>query len=99
MRKEKEIQKMVGVIDYDAGNVKSVMKAVEKLGGEAVLTADPAVLDQCSSLILPGVGSFGKAAEKPEKDGSGPVSFKGRSGRQTAAGYLSRKQMLFRQEF
>ena len=47
---------MVGVIDYDAGNVKSVMKAVEKLGGEAVLTADPAVLDQCSSLILPGVG-------------------------------------------
>ena len=54
---------MVGVIDYDAGNVKSVMKAVEKLGGEAVLTSDPKVLDQCTSLILPGVGSFGKAIE------------------------------------
>ena len=81
MRKEKEIQKMVGVIDYDAGNVKSVMKVVEKLGGEAVLTADPAVLDQCSSLILPG------------------VSFKGRSGRQTAAGYLSGNADAFRQEF
>ena len=48
---------MVGVIDYDAGNVKSVMKAVEKLGGEAVLTADPAVLDQCSSLT-PSGGRF-----------------------------------------
>lgn len=54
---------MVGVIDYDAGNVKSVMKAVEKLGAESVLTSDPAVLDTCSSLILPGVGSFGKAIE------------------------------------
>ncbi len=54
---------MVGVIDYDAGNVRSVMKAVEKLGAETVLTSDPAVLDTCSSLILPGVGSFGKAIE------------------------------------
>ena len=54
---------MVGVIDYDAGNVKSVMKAVEKLGAEPVLTSDPEVLDKCSSLILPGVGSFGKAID------------------------------------
>ena len=54
---------MVGVIDYDAGNVKSVMKAVDKLGGNPVLTSDPKVLDGCSSLILPGVGSFGKAVQ------------------------------------
>ena len=60
---------MVGVIDYDAGNVKSVMKAVERLGGEPVLTSDPAVLDQCSSLILPGVGSFGKAMENLKAKG------------------------------
>lgn len=60
---------MVGVIDYDAGNVKSVMKAVERLGAEPVLTADPAVLDKCSSLILPGVGSFGKAIENLRERG------------------------------
>ncbi len=54
---------MVGVIDYDAGNVKSVMKAVERLGGNPVLTSDVKVLDGCSSLILPGVGSFGKAVQ------------------------------------
>lgn len=60
---------MVGVIDYDAGNVKSVMKAVERLGAEPVLTADPAVLDRCSSLILPGVGSFGKAIENLKERG------------------------------
>lgn len=60
---------MVGVIDYDAGNVKSVMKAVERLGAKAVLTADTAVLDSCSSFILPGVGSFGKAIENLRKRG------------------------------
>ncbi len=60
---------MVGVIDYDAGNVKSVMKAVEKLGAKPVLTSDPAVLDQCSSLILPGVGSFGKAIQNLRASG------------------------------
>ena len=54
---------MVGVIDYDAGNVRSVMKAVEKLGAEAVLTSDTRKLDECSSIILPGVGSFGKAMD------------------------------------
>ena len=60
---------MVGVIDYDAGNVKSVMKAVERLGAEPVLTADTAVLDKCTSLILPGVGSFGKAIENLKERG------------------------------
>ena len=54
---------MVGVIDYDAGNVRSVIKAVEKLGAEAVLTSDTRKLDECSSIILPGVGSFGKAMD------------------------------------
>ena len=58
---------MVGVIDYDAGNVKSVMKAVNKLGAEAVLTSDTEKLDECSSLILPGVGSFGKAMDNLEE--------------------------------
>lgn len=57
---------MVGVIDYDAGNVRSVMKAVNKLGAEAILTSDPEELDKCSSLILPGVGSFGKAMDNLE---------------------------------
>ena len=58
---------MVGVIDYDAGNVKSVMKAVNRLGAEAVLTSDTKKLDECSSLILPGVGSFGKAMDNLEE--------------------------------
>ncbi|MGP1441908.1 MAG: imidazole glycerol phosphate synthase subunit HisH [Anaerovoracaceae bacterium] len=54
---------MIGIIDYDAGNVNSVMKACEKLGGKTVLSSDISVLDECSSLILPGVGSFGSAVK------------------------------------
>lgn len=54
---------MIGIIDYDAGNVNSVMKACEKLGGQTVLSSNISVLDECSSLILPGVGSFGNAVK------------------------------------
>ncbi len=60
---------MIGVIDYDAGNVKSVMKAIEKLGGKPILTSDPEVLDKCRALVLPGVGSFGKAIENLKSSG------------------------------
>ncbi len=55
---------MIAIIDYDAGNVKSVEKALEYLGEEAVLTRDPEVLLQADKVILPGVGAFGDAMEK-----------------------------------
>ena len=90
---------MVGVIDYDAGNVKSVMKVVEKLGGEAVLTADPAVLDQCSSLILPGVGSFGKVAENLRKTGLDRYLLKAVAEGRRLLGICLGMQMLFDRSF
>ncbi len=55
---------MVAVIDYDAGNIKSVIKAVEALGGEAVLTRDAETILNADHVILPGVGSFGDCMEK-----------------------------------
>lgn len=58
---------MIGIIDYDAGNIKSVSKAIERLGSPVVISADHAVLDGCDALILPGVGSFGKAVENLEQ--------------------------------
>ena len=54
---------MIAIIDYDAGNIRSVEKAVEALGGDAVLTSDAAVIRQADHVILPGVGSFGSAME------------------------------------
>ncbi len=49
---------MIGILDYGMGNLRSVQKALEFLGGRAVISSDRAVLDGCDKLILPGVGSF-----------------------------------------
>lgn len=55
---------MIAIIDYDAGNIKSVEKAVEFLGKEAVITRDKEQILNAEKVILPGVGSFGDAMEK-----------------------------------
>ncbi|MCM1082756.1 MAG: imidazole glycerol phosphate synthase subunit HisH [Clostridium sp.] len=55
---------MVSVIDYDAGNIRSVEKAVSFLGEEAVVTRDRDVILGSDKVILPGVGSFGDAMNK-----------------------------------
>ncbi len=58
---------MIGIIYYGMGNVRSVQKAIEFLGEEAVISGDKAVLDKCDKLILPGVGSFGEGIRELEK--------------------------------
>lgn len=55
---------MISIIDYDAGNIKSVEKAVEFHGGKAVITRDRDVILNSDKVILPGVGSFGDAMNK-----------------------------------
>lgn len=55
---------MIAIIDYDAGNIKSVEKAVNKLGYECVITRDIDLLRKADKLILPGVGAFSDAMNK-----------------------------------
>ena len=55
---------MVAIIDYDAGNIKSVQKAIELLGAEVVVTREKEILLKADKVILPGVGAFGDAMEK-----------------------------------
>lgn len=52
---------MTAIIDYDAGNIKSVEKAIEYLGEKAVVTRNPSEILKAEHVILPGVGSFGDA--------------------------------------
>ena len=52
---------MIGIIDYDAGNIKSVEKALIYLGEEPVVSRDPEILKKADKVILPGVGSFGES--------------------------------------
>ena len=55
---------MIGIIDYDAGNLKSVEKALIALGEEVCVTRDRHELNRADKVILPGVGNFGDAMEK-----------------------------------
>src|SRR5450756_1923746 len=60
---------MIGIIDYGVGNLRSVQKACEYMGMNAVITADPEVIGGSSHIILPGVGAFSEAMNQlREKD-------------------------------
>ena len=63
----------MAIIDYDAGNIKSVEKALHYLGEETVVSRDPQVLLNADKVILPGVGSFGDAMNNLNKFGLVPV--------------------------
>ena len=52
---------MIAIIDYDAGNIKSVEKALKYLGEDAVITRDREEILSADKVILPGVGAFGDA--------------------------------------
>lgn len=55
---------MVAVIDYDAGNIKSVLKAFRYLGQDVELTRDPEIIRRADHVVLPGVGAFGDAMKR-----------------------------------
>lgn len=55
---------MIAIIDYDAGNIKSVEKAFQFLGEETVLSRDRDVILSADKVVLPGVGAFGDAMAK-----------------------------------
>ncbi len=60
---------MTAIIDYEAGNIMSVLNAMKYLGENAVLTKDPEVILSADRVILPGVGAFGDAMHKIHKFG------------------------------
>ena len=58
---------MIAILDYDAGNIKSVEKAFKILGKETVLTRDFSVIEKADHVVLPGVGSFADAMNHLKK--------------------------------
>ena len=64
---------MIAVIDYDAGNIKSVEKALLYLGQNVMVTRDPGTILGAEGVILPGVGAFGDAMEKLYAYGLVPI--------------------------
>lgn len=60
---------MIGIVDYNMGNLASVINAFTKMGVDATLESDPSKLSQYDKLILPGVGAFGDAMEHLQSNG------------------------------
>src|SRR5687767_2080666 len=67
---------MIAIIDYGMGNLRSVEKALEKLGHSAVITSDADKIAAAERVILPGVGAFGPAMANlnASRDGRPPLA-------------------------
>jgi glutamine amidotransferase len=73
---------MITIVDYQMGNLRSVQKGIERVGGEARISSDPEEIASAEKLILPGVGAFGDAmAEIRRRDLSAPICDFVQSGR------------------
>ena len=60
---------MIAIIDYGMGNLRSVEKALEKVGGDVRVSRDPDDVRRADAIVLPGVGAFGDAMENLRKRG------------------------------
>ena len=73
---------MIVVVDYGMGNLHSVAKAIEKVGGRITVTSDPNAVAAADKLVLPGVGAFRDARDALDRDGlTGPIREHIRAGR------------------
>jgi glutamine amidotransferase len=63
----------VAVVDYGIGNLRSAQKALQRVGADAELTADPATILDADAFVLPGVGAFGRCMEALRGAGLEPV--------------------------
>lgn len=65
---------MITIVDYQMGNLRSVQKGIERVGGQARISSDPNEIATAEKLILPGVGAFGDAmAEIRRRDLASPI--------------------------
>ena len=64
---------MIAIIDYQAGNLRSVELAFARVGARAVITGDPAVIAAADGAVLPGVGAFGDAMDALRRSGLIPA--------------------------
>jgi imidazole glycerol-phosphate synthase subunit HisH len=64
---------MIAIVDYGAGNLRSIRRALEAAGAETVITDDPDVVAGADSVVFPGVGAAGHAMAKLDAMGLTPV--------------------------
>ncbi len=86
---------MIAIIDYGMGNLRSVQKAFEYLGYNAVITDDIAEMERADKLVLPGVGAFGDAIQTIRDKGIDKVIYKAAEDKKPFLGICLGMQMIF----
>ncbi len=86
---------MIAIIDYGMGNLRSVQKALEFVGQEAVITDDIKAMEKADKLVLPGVGAFGDAISTIREKGIDKVIYEGVSKDKPFLGICLGMQMVF----
>ena len=90
---------MTAVVDYGVGNLFSLTCSLAKIGENAVVTGDRAVIEQADRIILPGVGAFGDAAGKLFASGLAPVLQEAAARGVPLLGICLGMQLLFEKSF
>lgn len=86
---------MIAIIDYGMGNLRSVQKALEYVGQEAVVTSDKAVIEKADKLVLPGVGAFSDAISTIREKGFDKLIYDGCNKGKPFLGICLGMQMIF----
>ncbi len=86
---------MIAVVDYNAGNLGSVKKALDYIGAQSVITASAREIDRADGVIFPGVGSFGEAVDSLRGAGLFSAVKEAASGQKPFLGICLGLQMLF----
>jgi glutamine amidotransferase len=86
---------LIAVLDYEIGNLRSAQKALQHLGADARLTADPGLVRAADAVVLPGVGAFGRCMEAVRRAGLEPLAHEAVERRVPFLGICIGMQMLF----
>ena len=86
---------MIALVDYGAGNVKSVARALRAVGGEVHLTADPQQIIDAERVVFPGQGHFGQAMQRLEQSGLSDAIRQAVAGGRPFLGICLGLQLLF----
>jgi glutamine amidotransferase len=86
---------LIAVLDYGIGNLRSAQKALERVGADARLTADPALIADAAGVVLPGVGNFGRCIQALEASGLDDIAIEAACSGRPFLGVCVGMQMLY----